>query len=132
MRVERWAVRVDYDSPMRRLFLNTLAAIVVLAAVVVIGGYLYLRLSLPQFNGTATVAGISAPISGGNETFYFAPGKNPVKHPVTAEVMEPKPPDGPPAYPPPCGGWPGGYCWGGGAGGYPGWSEGRSSGRPGS
>jgi hypothetical protein len=39
--------------------------------------------------------GISPPISGGNETFYFAPG-NPVKHPVTGETMEPKPPDGPP------------------------------------
>jgi mono/diheme cytochrome c family protein len=38
-------------------------------------------------------AGISAPISAGNETFYFAPGKS-VKHPVTGEVMEPRPPDG--------------------------------------
>ncbi len=39
-------------------------------------------------------AGISAPISAGNETFYFAPGKT-VKHPVTNEVMQPQPPDGP-------------------------------------
>jgi hypothetical protein len=39
-------------------------------------------------------AGISPPISGGNETFFFATGK-PVKHPVTGETMEPKPPDGP-------------------------------------
>ncbi|MDB6153773.1 MAG: Protein of unknown function (DUF1553)/Protein of unknown function [Chthoniobacteraceae bacterium] len=39
-------------------------------------------------------AGISAPISAGNETFYFAPGTT-VKHPVTGEVMTPKPPDGP-------------------------------------
>ncbi|MEO6787561.1 MAG: DUF1553 domain-containing protein, partial [Chthoniobacteraceae bacterium] len=39
-------------------------------------------------------AGISAPISAGNETFFFAPGKS-VKHPVTGEVMQPKPPDGP-------------------------------------
>ncbi len=39
-------------------------------------------------------AGISAPISAGNETFYFAPGKS-VKHPVTNEVMQPQPPDGP-------------------------------------
>ncbi|MDQ3625347.1 MAG: DUF1549 and DUF1553 domain-containing protein, partial [Verrucomicrobiota bacterium] len=39
--------------------------------------------------------GLSPPISAGNETFYFAPGK-PVKHPVTDEVMEPQPPDGPP------------------------------------
>jgi len=41
-------------------------------------------------------AGISAPISAGNETFYFAPGRS-VKHPVTGEVMEPQPPDGPKA-----------------------------------
>jgi WD40 repeat protein/mono/diheme cytochrome c family protein len=40
-------------------------------------------------------AGISAPISAGNETFYFAPGRT-VKHPVTGEVMEPRPPDGSP------------------------------------
>ena len=38
-------------------------------------------------------AGISAPISAGNETFYFEPGKT-VKHPVTGEVMDPRPPDG--------------------------------------
>jgi penicillin amidase len=47
---------------MRRLLVKALAAILVLAALVVIGGYLYLRLSLPQVNGTVTVAGISAPI----------------------------------------------------------------------
>lgn len=40
-------------------------------------------------------AGISPPISAGNETFFFAPGGK-VKHPVTGEVMSPKPPDGPP------------------------------------
>lgn len=40
--------------------------------------------------------GISTPISGGNETFYFAPGRS-LKHPVTGEVMKPQPPDGPPA-----------------------------------
>jgi len=40
-------------------------------------------------------AGISAPISAGNETFYFAPGKS-VKHPVTGELMAPQPPDGTP------------------------------------
>jgi hypothetical protein len=39
-------------------------------------------------------AGISPPISGGNEIFFFAPGKT-VKHPVTGEIMEPRPPDGP-------------------------------------
>lgn len=39
-------------------------------------------------------AGISAPISAGNETFYFTPGKN-VKHPVTGEILDPKAPDGP-------------------------------------
>jgi hypothetical protein len=40
-------------------------------------------------------AGISPPISAGNETFYFAGGKS-VKHPVTGELMDPQPPDGPP------------------------------------
>jgi len=39
-------------------------------------------------------AGISAPISAGNETFYFSPGKS-VKHPVTGELLEAKAPDGP-------------------------------------
>ncbi len=39
-------------------------------------------------------AGISAPISAGNETFYFASGKS-VKHPVTGELLDPKAPDGP-------------------------------------
>jgi len=39
-------------------------------------------------------AGISAPISAGNETFYFSPGKS-VKHPVTGELLDPKAPDGP-------------------------------------
>lgn len=39
-------------------------------------------------------AGISPPISAGNETFYFVPGKT-VKHPVTGEIMDPQAPDGP-------------------------------------
>jgi mono/diheme cytochrome c family protein len=39
-------------------------------------------------------AGISAPISAGNETFYFVPGRT-VKHPVTGEVLEPKAPESP-------------------------------------
>src|SRR6185436_17566134 len=39
--------------------------------------------------------GLSPPISGTTETFYFAPGRT-VKHPVTDEVMKPRPPDGPP------------------------------------
>jgi mono/diheme cytochrome c family protein len=38
-------------------------------------------------------AGLSPPISAGTETFYFAPGGT-VKHPVTGEVMAPRPPDG--------------------------------------
>jgi len=42
-------------------------------------------------------AGVSPPISGGTETFYFAPGGKGVKHPVTSETMSPRPPDGPPA-----------------------------------
>jgi hypothetical protein len=39
-------------------------------------------------------AGISTPISGGNETFFFSSSRN-VKHPVTGEIMDPQPPDGP-------------------------------------
>ncbi len=39
--------------------------------------------------------GISAPISGGNETFYVAAGGS-LKHPVSGEVLSPQPPDGPP------------------------------------
>jgi WD40 repeat protein len=38
-------------------------------------------------------AGLSPPISAGTETFYFAAGGT-VKHPVTGEVMSPRPPDG--------------------------------------
>ena len=38
-------------------------------------------------------AGLSPPISAGNETFYFAPGGT-VKHPLTDEVMKPRPPEG--------------------------------------
>jgi WD40 repeat protein/mono/diheme cytochrome c family protein len=37
--------------------------------------------------------GLSPPISAGAETFYFAPGRA-VRHPVTDEVMKPRPPDG--------------------------------------
>jgi WD40 repeat protein len=40
-------------------------------------------------------SGLSPPISGGTETFYFAPGSKPVKHPVTAAVMTPRALDGP-------------------------------------
>ncbi len=40
--------------------------------------------------------GISAPISGGNETFYVVAGGS-LSHPVSGEVMKPQPPDGPPA-----------------------------------
>jgi hypothetical protein len=40
--------------------------------------------------------GISAPISGEAEYIYHAPGGE-VKHPVTGEVLKPKPPDGPEA-----------------------------------
>lgn len=39
-------------------------------------------------------AGLSPPISGGRETFYFAAGRGEVKHPVTRAVMSPRPPDG--------------------------------------
>lgn len=40
--------------------------------------------------------GISAPISGGNETFFVTAGAE-MKHPVSGEVMKPQPPDGPPS-----------------------------------
>jgi mono/diheme cytochrome c family protein len=39
-------------------------------------------------------AGLSPPISAGAETFYFG-GSGSVKHPVTEQVMQPRPPDGP-------------------------------------
>ena len=42
--------------------MKTLAAIVLLAAIATSGGYVYLRRSLPQIDGTTTIAGISAPI----------------------------------------------------------------------
>ncbi|MCI0746361.1 MAG: DUF1553 domain-containing protein [Verrucomicrobia subdivision 3 bacterium] len=38
-------------------------------------------------------AGLSPPISAGTETFYYAAGGS-VKHPVTEQVMMPRPPDG--------------------------------------
>ncbi|MCF7765231.1 MAG: DUF1549 and DUF1553 domain-containing protein [Verrucomicrobia bacterium] len=41
--------------------------------------------------------GVSPPISGDFEVIYHRPGGE-VKHPVTAEVMKPKPPDGPTAH----------------------------------
>jgi hypothetical protein len=41
-------------------------------------------------------AGLSPPISAGNETFYFASGGT-VKHPVTEAVLAPRPLDGPKA-----------------------------------
>ncbi|MSU33708.1 MAG: DUF1553 domain-containing protein [Pedosphaera sp.] len=39
-------------------------------------------------------AGLSPPISAGTETFYFTPGGT-VKHPVSGEVLKPRPPGGP-------------------------------------
>src|SRR5471030_969204 len=47
---------------MRRVLLKAIAAIVLLAAIVTAGGYVYLRRSLPQIYGTTTIAGLSAPI----------------------------------------------------------------------
>jgi penicillin amidase len=41
---------------------RALAAIVVLAALLLAGGYLYLRRSLPQTDGTITVSGIAGPV----------------------------------------------------------------------
>ena len=39
---------IAYDSPMRRLFVKAIGTILVLTAIVALGGYLYLRRSLPQ------------------------------------------------------------------------------------
>src|SRR5437667_10882153 len=47
---------------MRRVLLKALAAILVLAVLVFAGGLHYLRRSLPDIEGTITVAGLSAPI----------------------------------------------------------------------
>ena len=47
---------------MRRTILKAVAALVLLLAMVAAGGYVYLRRSLPQIDGTTTVAGLSAPI----------------------------------------------------------------------
>src|SRR2546430_5329064 len=47
---------------MRRWLLKALAAILLLAVLVFAGGYHYLRRSLPDVEGTVTVAGLSAPI----------------------------------------------------------------------
>jgi len=47
---------------MRSVLLKALAAILVLAVLVFAGGFHYLRRSLPDIEGTITVAGLSAPI----------------------------------------------------------------------
>src|SRR5258708_6046062 len=47
---------------MGRLILKTIGVILLLAVLALFGGYHYLRRSLPQVDGTATVAGLSAPI----------------------------------------------------------------------
>ncbi|HEV2985103.1 MAG TPA: penicillin acylase family protein, partial [Vicinamibacterales bacterium] len=47
---------------MRRFVLRALAVIAALVAIAVIGTYLSMRRSLPTFDGTASVSGISAPI----------------------------------------------------------------------
>jgi penicillin G amidase len=47
---------------MRRLLLKATLTLLVLAALLAAGGYLYLRRSLPQIDGTVTVAGLTAPI----------------------------------------------------------------------
>jgi penicillin amidase len=49
-------------AAMRRLLLRSAGVLLVLVAVIVAGGFHYLRRSLPQVEGTATVAGLSAPI----------------------------------------------------------------------
>src|SRR6185436_14819844 len=47
---------------MRRVLLKATLTILVLAAVLAAGAYFYLRRSLPQIDGTITVAGLTAPI----------------------------------------------------------------------
>ena len=47
---------------MRRVLLKAAVAIALVAAIVALGGYLYLRRSLPQMNGTTKVNGLSAPV----------------------------------------------------------------------
>jgi penicillin G amidase len=47
---------------MRRVLLRTGAVVVLLAALATAGGYHYLRRSLPQIDGSVTVAGLSAPV----------------------------------------------------------------------
>ena len=47
---------------MRAVILKTIAAVVLIAAIAAAGGCHYLRRSLPQIDGTATVVGLSAPI----------------------------------------------------------------------
>src|SRR5258706_15401922 len=47
---------------MRRFVLRALAAIAALLTIAVIGTYLSMRRSLPAFDGTTSVPGISAPI----------------------------------------------------------------------
>jgi len=47
---------------MRRVLLKAIAVLVLLAAVATAGGYHYLRRSLPQIDGSVTVAGLSAPV----------------------------------------------------------------------
>jgi len=47
---------------MRRLLLKAFVLVVVLAGLALLGGYGYLRRSLPQVDGNVTVTGISAPV----------------------------------------------------------------------
>ena len=47
---------------MRRVLLKATLTILVLAGMLAAGGYFYLRRSLPQIDGAATVAGLTAPI----------------------------------------------------------------------
>src|SRR5689334_13589457 len=47
---------------MRRIVLRTLVVVLLLAAVIGGGAYAYLRASLPETNGEATVAGLSGPV----------------------------------------------------------------------
>src|SRR4051794_17346793 len=51
-----------YHRRMRRLLLRAGMAVLLLVIVAVFGGYTYLRQSLPDYSGEATVTGLTAPV----------------------------------------------------------------------